>query len=120
MVGILKIENSNINKLYLIKINKETMCSNNKLTYQDTDKSKHIQLIEEHQLNKFQETLTAEDSENTMTDFYKVIEKMKQAFESDKNYFFTFKESFCQFFSNKCPYTCSLNSLRKLSKNILD
>jgi hypothetical protein len=70
--GPSKIENSNTNKLDIIqtnKINKAMMNSNNQLSYQDTDTSKSIQLIEENQPKNLLETPPAEDFENAMTNF---------------------------------------------------
>jgi hypothetical protein len=45
------------------------MNSNNQLSYQDTDTSKSIQLIEENQPKNLLETPPAEDFENAMTNF---------------------------------------------------
>lgn len=54
-----------------------------------------------------------------MTDFYEIFEKMKQAFESDKNYFFTFKALVSSIQTNVRAHAF-LILLRKLSENILD
>lgn len=111
--GPSKIENSNTNKLDIIqtnKINTATMNSNNQLSYQDTDTSKSIQLIEENQPKNLLETPPAEDFENAMTNFNEVIEKMKRAFESDKEYFLPSMKSFVNSFQTNVRTHASLNS----------
>ncbi|KAL5238893.1 hypothetical protein ACI65C_006303 [Semiaphis heraclei] len=110
--GPSKIENSNTDKLDIIqtnKINKTTMNSNNQLSYQYTDSSKSIELIEENQPKNLLET-PAEDFENAMTNFNEVIEKMKRAFESDKEYFLPSMKSFVNSFQTNVRTHASLNS----------
>jgi len=86
------------------------MNSNNQLSYQDTDTSKSIQLIEENQPKNLLETPPAEDFENAMTNFNEVIEKMKRAFESDKEYFLPSMKSFVNYFQTSVRTHASLNS----------
>ncbi|KAF0719880.1 SWIM-type domain-containing protein [Aphis craccivora] len=108
-----KIENSNTNKLDIIqtnKINTATMNSNNQSSYQDTDTSKSIQLIEENRPKNLLETPPAEDFENAMTNFNEVIEKIKRAFASDKEYFLPSMKSFVNSFQTNVRTHASLNS----------
>jgi len=86
------------------------MNNNNQLSYQHTDTSKSIQLIEENQPKNLLETPPAEDFENALTNFNEVIEKMKQAFESDKEYFLPSMKAFVNSFQTNVRTHASLNS----------